>query len=170
MLAEACAQNQRNMFDSASRWPISGFLIPAFAPEVLRRLFAHGIMAEKPECVYLAAILDEARFKQPKRRWTKLKLHHVEAFIVAAIAAGRVSLALGTALQFETTLRQRDVIGEWEPVSPDGTPLPILPYTFLTTQKSGLAARGTSASFPGYHWMFSAQASSAQSAGPPPLP
>jgi hypothetical protein len=25
-------------------------------------------------------------------------------------------LALGTAIQFETTLRQRDVIGEWEPV------------------------------------------------------
>jgi integrase len=27
-----------------------------------------------------------------------------------------LSLALGTALQFETTLRQRDVIGEWEPI------------------------------------------------------
>jgi hypothetical protein len=89
---------------------------------MLRRLFAYGIMAEKPECARLAAILDEARFKQPKRRWTKLELHHVEAFIVAAIAAGRVSLALGTALQFETTLRQRDVIGEWEPVSPGGMP------------------------------------------------
>ena len=48
------------------------------------------------------------------------------------------------------------------------TPRPILPYTFLATQKSGLSARGTSASFPGYHWMFSAQACSAQAAGPPP--
>ncbi|RYB02112.1 hypothetical protein [Lichenibacterium ramalinae] len=27
----------------------------------------------------------------------------------------RPSLALGTALQWETLLRQRDVIGEWEP-------------------------------------------------------
>ncbi len=43
--------------------------------------------------------------------------------------------------------------------------------TFLAPQKSGLSARGTSAAFPEYHWMFSAQASSAQSAAPlPPLP
>ena len=40
----------------------------------------------------------------------------------------------------------------------------------LVGQKSDLSARGTSASFPEYHWMFSAQASSSQSAGPlPPL-
>jgi hypothetical protein len=32
---------------------------------------------------------------------------------------GRLSLALGTAIQFETVLRQKDVIGEWEPI-PDG--------------------------------------------------
>ena len=32
---------------------------------------------------------------------------------------GRLSLALGTAIQFETALRQKDVIGEWEPI-PDG--------------------------------------------------
>ena len=39
-------------------------------------------------------------------------------------------------------------------------------------QKSGLSARGTSASFPGYHWMFSAQACSDQSAAAssPPAP
>ena len=50
------------------------------------------------------------------------------------------------------------------------TLLPIPSYV-LAPQKSGLSARGTSASFPGYHWMFSAQACSAQSAGPlPPLP
>jgi hypothetical protein len=85
---------------------------------MVRRLLAYGIMAEKPECARLAAILDEARFKQPRRRWAKLELHHVEAFVPAAIDAGRVSLALGTALQFETTLRQRDVIGEWAPFAP----------------------------------------------------
>ena len=68
-----------------------------------------------------AAILDEARFKQPARRRSKLELEHVRAFVCKAIEAGRVSLALGTALQFETTLRQRDVIGEWEPI-PAGEP------------------------------------------------
>jgi hypothetical protein len=83
---------------------------------MLRRLFAYGITAEHAHCTRLAAILDEARFKQPARRRSKLDLEHVRAFVSKAIEAGRVSLALGTALQFETTLRQRDVIGEWEPI------------------------------------------------------
>ena len=38
-----------------------------------------------------------------------------------AIEMDRLSLAIGTALQFETGMRQRDVIGEWEPV---GSSLP----------------------------------------------
>jgi hypothetical protein len=88
---------------------------------MLRRLFSYGISAELAECARLAAILDEARFKQPGRRKTKLELRHVLAFVSKAIEAGRVSLALGTALQFETTLRQKDVIGEWEPI-PHGEP------------------------------------------------
>ena len=41
-------------------------------------------------------------------------------------------------------------------------------FSVLLSQKSGLAARGTSASFPGYHWVFSAQTCSTQSAGPNP--
>lgn len=64
-------------------------------------------------------ILDASRFKQPPRRRIKLELHHVEAIIHEAIKRERISLALGTAIQFETTLRQRDVIGEWEPVRGD---------------------------------------------------
>lgn len=83
---------------------------------LLRRLMTYGIAAELTECARLAAILDASRFKQPKRRRMKLELHHVEAFIEAALAAGRMSLAFGTAIQFETVLRQRDVIGEWEPI------------------------------------------------------
>jgi hypothetical protein len=39
---------------------------------------------------------------------------------------------------------------------------------FVAGQKSGLSARGTSASFPEYHWMFSAQTCSVQLAGPNP--
>jgi hypothetical protein len=86
---------------------------------MLRRIFAYGVTAELPECARLAAILDKARFKQPGRRRTKLELQHVEAIVAKAIELNRLSLALGTALQFETTLRQRDVIGEWEPI-PEG--------------------------------------------------
>jgi hypothetical protein len=82
---------------------------------MFRRLFSYGITAELPECARLAAILAPARFKQPGRRRIKLELDHVQAIIAKAIEFHRLSLALGTALQFETALRQRDVIGEWEP-------------------------------------------------------
>ena len=88
---------------------------------LLRRLSTYGIAAEIPDCARLAAILDASRFKQPGRRRVMLERHHVEAFIGEAIKAGRLSLALGTAIQFETALRQRDVIGEWEPL-PRGEP------------------------------------------------
>lgn len=82
---------------------------------MLRRLFAYGIAAEHNGCTRLASILDNTRFKQPKRRRVRMERHHVEAFIPKAIEAGRLSLAIGTALQFETGMRQKDVIGEWEP-------------------------------------------------------
>jgi hypothetical protein len=82
-----------------------------------RRLFAYGITAEIPECGRLKTILNASRFRQPGRRRIKLELAHVQAFIAEALKRKRISLALGTALQFETTLRQRDVIGEWEPIS-----------------------------------------------------
>jgi hypothetical protein len=42
------------------------------------------------------------------------------------------------------------------------------PRKELAPQKSGLSARGTAASFPEYHWMFSAQTASAQSPRPRP--
>jgi integrase len=85
---------------------------------MFRRLCAYGITAEILECARLATILNASRFKQPGRRRIKLELAHVQAFVAEALKLNRVSLALGTALQFETTLRQRDVIGEWEPIAP----------------------------------------------------
>lgn len=87
---------------------------------MFRRLFSYGITTELRECARLAAILGPSRFKQPPRRRVKLELQHVQDIVAKAIEVGRVSIALGTALQFETTLRQRDVIGEWEPL-PAGT-------------------------------------------------
>ncbi len=88
---------------------------------MLRRIVAYGVAAELPECARLFAILKATEFEAPAPRRAKLTLAHVEAFIAKAAEAGRVSLALGTALQFETTLRQRDVIGEWEPVPAGAT-------------------------------------------------
>lgn len=83
----------------------------------LRELFSYGVMAELAECTRLVSILEPARFAQPARRRVTLELHHVQAFVVKAVEMDRLSLALGTALQFETILRQKDVIGEWEPIA-----------------------------------------------------
>jgi integrase len=85
---------------------------------MLRRLFAYGVMAELAGCARLKAILDEARFQQPSRRRVRLEIHHLQAFVPKALEMNRLSLALGTAFQFETTMRQRDVIGEWAPLEP----------------------------------------------------
>lgn len=86
----------------------------------LRELCAYGVMAELPGCERLYTILRHARFPQSARRRVVMELDHVEAFIPQAIAMGRLSLALGTALQFETAMRQKDVIGEWAPL-PEGS-------------------------------------------------
>jgi hypothetical protein len=83
----------------------------------LRELFSYGVMAELSECKRLYEILERARFAQPARRRVVMELHHVEAFVAKAFEMDRLSLALGTAVQFETALRQKDVIGEWEPIT-----------------------------------------------------
>ena len=93
---------------------------------MLRRLVSYGVAAELPECARLASILRETSFEQPAQRRARLMLEHVEAFIPVAIKRGRLSLALGTAFQFETTLRQRDVIGEWEPLKDGDEPSGIV--------------------------------------------
>lgn len=82
----------------------------------LREMFAYGVMAELPECSRLYGVLEHARFAQPARRRIAMELEHVKAFIPVALEMGRLSLALGTAIQFETAMRQKDVIGEWEPI------------------------------------------------------
>lgn len=83
---------------------------------MLRRLFSYGIMAELQGCKRVHEILEQAQFKAVPRRRTVLNFGHVQAFITEAIKSNRRSLALGTALQFETGMRQKDVIGEWEPL------------------------------------------------------
>ena len=92
----------------------------------LRELFSYGTAAELAGCARVKAILAETRFAQPERRRVTLDAAHVAAFIPKAIEMGRVSLALATALQFDTILRQKDVIGEWEPVPAGQAPSGIV--------------------------------------------
>lgn len=84
--------------------------------KLLRQMITFGAAAELAHCERLHGILSKMRFAGPPRRRIKLELQHVEAFIPKALEMDRLSLALGTALQFETIMRQKDVIGEWEPI------------------------------------------------------
>ena len=87
---------------------------------LLRRTISFGVAAEVPGCARLNAILAEMRFEQPRQRKVAMEIEHVLAFLPTSLQAGRLSLALGTALQFECAFRQKDVIGEWAPVPVEG--------------------------------------------------
>lgn len=95
------------------------------APERLRR--AHGVMTMLrivlgyghqlglPNCGRLKDILSEMRFKTARARDAVITYQQAVAFIAKAHELGRPEMALGQALQFEGTLRQIDIIGEWVP-------------------------------------------------------
>jgi hypothetical protein len=76
-----------------------------------------------PNCDKLKGILGEMRFKDRPPRRTVMTYEQVIAFIETAHELARPELALAQALQFEGTLRQIDVIGEWvsDPERPSGT-------------------------------------------------
>jgi hypothetical protein len=96
--------------------------------KMVREMLRYGVAAEldQAQCLRLLTILGATEFKQPPRRRVRLEHEQVVAFIAKALAAGRLSLALGTAIQFETAMRQKDVIGEWLPVDDHEKPAGIV--------------------------------------------
>jgi len=84
---------------------------------MMRRMISYGIASELKGCSRLSEILHNTRFEQPTRRGVAMTRKHVETFVRKAVELGRPSLAISTALQFETSLRQRDCIGEWIPLN-----------------------------------------------------
>jgi hypothetical protein len=82
---------------------------------MLRILFGYGQTKGLPNCERLKAILAEMRFKNTPPRKAIITYEQVVGFIAKAQELGQPELALAQALQFEGTLRQIDVIGEWLP-------------------------------------------------------
>ncbi|MEY5061654.1 MAG: hypothetical protein RIS45_1575 [Planctomycetota bacterium] len=80
----------------------------------LRAIISFGVAAEVEGCERLHTILSRMQFEQPARRDSVLTYDMAAAIIEAAHAMGRPSIALAQAIQFETGLRQTDVIGQWE--------------------------------------------------------
>lgn len=88
---------------------------------MLRTLATFGAtLLGRRECRDLKELLGDMRFKMPKPRTERLTADMVVAIRREAHKAGRPSIALAQALQFEMTLRQKDIIGEWLPISEPG--------------------------------------------------
>jgi hypothetical protein len=86
------------------------------AVSMLRQILHFGQALGHRECGELALGLAAIRFERSGRRTTAMTVAHARAFIATAMARGDergLYMAIGVACQFETMLRQIDVIGEW---------------------------------------------------------
>lgn len=84
----------------------------------LRTLSSFGAtMLEEPECDRLSNVLSKMRFPSSKPRTERITSEQATAVRDSAHHFCWPSIALGQAFQFEGTLRQKDVIGEWVPES-----------------------------------------------------
>jgi hypothetical protein len=83
--------------------------------DAVRRMIAYGVTLGYDDCFRADVILGKLRFPTPPARRSRLTFDQMNAIRVAAHAMGLGSIALATTLQFELSLRQKDVIGEWEP-------------------------------------------------------
>jgi hypothetical protein len=88
----------------------------------LRALFSFGAtLLEDPNCERLCGVMHKMRFPGPKARSLSVTAEYADLFRKTAHENfGWHLLALGQAFQFECTLRQKDVIGEWVPIAEPG--------------------------------------------------
>lgn len=88
---------------------------------MLRTIVNFGAtILEDSECERLSGVLSKMKFSMAKPRSAALTAEMVVAVRAKAHEWGWPSIALAQALQFELILRQKDVIGEWVPISEPG--------------------------------------------------
>ena len=94
----------------------------------LRSVFSFGAtLLEDPDCERLCGVMHKMRFAGNKHRKSSITADQAEAIRETAREQfGWDSMALAQAFQFECTLRQKDVIGEWVPISEPGVSAVIL--------------------------------------------
>ena len=103
-------------------WSAEGKIAVAHAKmKMLRMLISFGTaILEDPECARMSAVLSKMKFEMAKPRTECLTAVHANLIRAKAHEMGRPSIALAQAFQFELMLRQKDVIGEWVPMSEPG--------------------------------------------------
>jgi hypothetical protein len=84
------------------------------AISVLRMILRFGAACGYEECRRLDAEVANLRFERSGRRMAAISFEQVQAFIDTALTRNRLYMAIGVAAQFETMLRQKDIIGEYQ--------------------------------------------------------
>ncbi len=88
---------------------------------MLRTLCGFGAtILDNEDCLRLSTLLSKQRFEMGKPRIERLTSDQVGAIRRTAHSMGFHSVALCQALQFECMLRQKDLVGEYVPVSEPG--------------------------------------------------
>lgn len=88
---------------------------------MLRTMVGFGVtILEDEQCVRLSTILGQLSFPQGKSRTSALSAEQVIGIRGLAPKRGFPSIALAQAMQFEFTWRQKDLLGEWVPISEKG--------------------------------------------------
>jgi hypothetical protein len=88
----------------------------------LRTLFTFGrSILEIEECRRLGEVMHDLKFEGTKHRKVRITAQQADAVrYKARLHFGWFAIALGQAFQFECTLRQKDVVGEWVPIAEEG--------------------------------------------------
>lgn len=106
----------RTLIEWHKVWTKGGTCIPmghAMMAKV-RTIVRFGFLfLEDPECQRLRMVLHDMKFKQGPARVQYITAAQAEAIREQAHKDGRPSIALAQAAQFDGTLRQKDVIGEF---------------------------------------------------------
>lgn len=89
------------------------------AYSVLKTAIRFGVTCGLEDCARLLTMMGELSIPRPRARNMVALADQITAAREAAHAIGRRSLALAYAIQFETALRQWDVIGQWYPMDYD---------------------------------------------------
>jgi hypothetical protein len=105
----------------------SGLGAARMALAVLKAAVSFGVVCRTRGCAEFQAILGEMQFEALPSRTQAPTADQIVAIRKAAHAAGRPLSALCYAIQFETTLRQWDVIGQWFDLD-DPRPSAVLAY------------------------------------------
>lgn len=87
---------------------------------MLRIVLGYGKSLKIEHCRDLKDIISDLRFESAAPRTERLDAVMADDVRKAAHAAGKPSIALAQAIQFELTLRQKDVVGEWVKIHEDG--------------------------------------------------